>query len=51
LTSDDIILFINRFVTRDLRADVGRSGQVPGPDGEFTADDVIIFINRFIAGC
>jgi hypothetical protein len=51
VTADDVIVFINWFVTGDARADVGRAGQVAGADGELTADDVIVFINRFIAGC
>jgi|GEM_PF-2694846 len=51
LTSDDIILFIRWFTTRDERADVASSGPVAGPDGEFTADDIIFFINSFFQGC
>ena len=54
LTSDDLIVFVNRFVTRDARSDVASSGQIRGADGEWTADDIIIFINDFVnppAGC
>jgi hypothetical protein len=51
LTADDIILFINLFVSGNQTADIASSGQLPQPDGELTADDVILFISRFVAGC
>jgi hypothetical protein len=51
LSADDVILFINWFVSGDVRADIAGPGPTVGPDGELTADDIILFISRFVAGC
>jgi hypothetical protein len=49
LTTDDLIWFLQRFLTFDLRADITNEGGTGQPDGMLTVDDLIIFLRSFFA--
>lgn len=51
LTADDLIVFLNAYLTGQPRGDIAGSNQDPYPDNQFTADDLIAYINAFFAGC
>lgn len=50
MDNNDFIVFIDRFFTGDVRADIGGS-EGPGADGELDNADFITFVQEFFAGC
>lgn len=46
-TSDDFVVFIDKFFASDPLADVGAQGGVATPDGLWDNNDFVVFINAF----
>jgi hypothetical protein len=50
LTVDDLIKYLNWFLTGDIRADLTNLGGQGAADGQLTADDLIKYLNLFLTG-
>jgi uncharacterized membrane protein len=50
LSVDDLIKYLNWFLTGDIRADLTNLGGQGAADGQLTADDLIKYLNLFLTG-